>query len=69
MGLTPSCSVYSTNRKPSGLDEGPVAADSNGNCRWSWPIGTGGSHVDVTVQASLDGYEDVEALLRIEIVD
>jgi hypothetical protein len=61
--------VYSTNRKPSGLDEGPVAADSNGNCRWTWPIGTGGSHVDVTVRASLAGYEDAEADLRIEIVD
>lgn len=61
--------VYSTNRKPSGLDEGPVAADSSGNCRWTWPIGTGGSHVDVTAQASLDGYEDAEASLRIEIVD
>jgi hypothetical protein len=61
--------VYSTNRKPSGLDEGPVAADSSGNCRWTWPIGTGGSHVDVTVWASLSGYEDAEASLRIEIVD
>ncbi len=61
--------VYSTNRKPSGLDEGAVAADSNGNCRWTWPIGTGGSHVDVTVRASMTGYEDVETSLRIEIVD
>lgn len=61
--------VYSTNRRPSGLEITPVKADDNGKCSWTWEIGTGGSHVDVTVKASAQGQNPIETTLRVEIVD
>ena len=59
--------IYSTNRRPGSLETGPTAVDADGRCQWTWVIGTSGTHVDVTVRASLAGYEQAEAALRVEI--
>jgi hypothetical protein len=61
--------VYSTGRHPGSLETDPVTANRDGECRWTWEIGTGGTHVDVTVRAQHKGYEQVEAALQVGIGD
>jgi hypothetical protein len=61
--------VYSTGRRPGSLETGPVTANRDGECRWTWEIGTGGTHVDVTVRAQHKGYDQVEAVLQVGIGD
>lgn len=60
---------YSTGRAPSGLAEGPVPANADGVCEWTWSVGTSGSHVDVEVLATHDGFADVTESKRINIED
>jgi hypothetical protein len=60
---------YSTGRAPSGLEEGPLSADADGVCAWTWSIGTSGSHVDVKVTATQNGFADVTKSKRISIED
>lgn len=61
--------VYSTNRRPNSLVSVKRTAEADGACRWNWEIGTSGTYVDVTVIASLDGYEEVKETLRVEVID
>ena len=61
--------VYSTGRRPTGLDTGPITAGENGECEWTWGIGTSGTYVDVTIQGWLEGYENAEETLRVPISD
>lgn len=61
--------VYSTGRRPGSLETDPVTANRDGECRWTWEIGTGGSHVDVTVRAQHEGYDQVETSLQVGIGD
>jgi hypothetical protein len=58
---------YSTGRAPSGLEAGPLPANADGICAWTWPVGTSGSYVDVEVTASQDGYAGVTESKRINI--
>ena len=61
--------VYSTNRRPTGLDPEPAIAGYDGVLEWTWVIGTGGDYVDVTVTASLVGHEETTAEKRVTISD
>ena len=61
--------LYSTGRRPTSLDAGSVMANEQGVCEWAWQIGTGGSHVAVTVRAWLDGYQEAAATLRVQVLD
>jgi hypothetical protein len=58
---------YSTGRAPTGLDESPLTCDADGTCAWTWSVGTSGSHVDVEVAATKDGFEEVAKTRRIGI--
>ncbi|MBN1122498.1 MAG: hypothetical protein JXJ17_15585 [Anaerolineae bacterium] len=60
---------YSTKRAPTTLSSDPVKADENGIVEWRWEIGTGGSFVEVTVEASREGDIPVSASLKTDIVD
>lgn len=60
---------YSTRRAPTGLDEGPQTCDADGICAWTWSVGTSGSHVDIEVTATKDGFEDITKTRRIGIED
>jgi hypothetical protein len=60
---------YSTNRTPTTLSTDPVTAGKDGIAEWRWEIGTGGSYVEVTVEASRKGDVPVSASLKIDIVD
>ncbi|MEJ2150023.1 MAG: hypothetical protein P8Z40_11135 [Chloroflexota bacterium] len=66
------CSIqalYSTGRPPTGLSGDSLKADEDGRCEWAWTIGSKGTHVDVTVRATLEGSgSDAQAVLRVEIV-
>jgi hypothetical protein len=61
--------IYSTGRPPAGLDREPVTADGRGHAGWTWPIGTGGTHVDVTVEVSQAHHISTESSLRVHIAD
>ncbi len=61
--------LYSTGQSPSSLDPGPVEIGQDGKHEWGWRIGTSGTHVDVTVQAQMKGYQESSTALRVQILD
>jgi|GEM_PF-6354596 len=60
--------VYSTGRGPSSLEAESRLADAKGVVRWTWQIGTSGTHADVRVSANLAGHDEAVATLRVRIV-
>lgn len=67
-----SCSIdaiYSTRRRPAGLDNEGAIAEGDGVLEWAWKINTTGDYVEVTVRGELKGYQAVETKLRVKIAE
>jgi hypothetical protein len=61
--------VYSTRRKPSGLDVGPHIAEGDGGVEWVWNVSTTGDSVELTVTATLEGYTTATVTRSVPVVD
>ena len=60
---------YSTGRTPNSLKELVCQADGQGECRWTWDIGTAGDSVKVEVTAARGDHEPTTKLLTVPITD